>query len=37
MDSVLVDLIRSSPAMMHVLAAVRDERLPDAWVGAGIG
>jgi uncharacterized protein len=28
-------LIRSNDWMMRVLAVVRDERVPDAWVGAG--
>ena len=31
----LESLIRSSDWMMRVLATVRDERIPDAWVGAG--
>ena len=31
----LDELIRSSDWMMRVLAAVRDEHVPDAWVGAG--
>jgi hypothetical protein len=32
----LIDLIRSSGWMLRVLGAVRDERIPDAWVGAGV-
>ncbi|MFC5004641.1 nucleotidyltransferase family protein [Dactylosporangium cerinum] len=31
----LIDLVRSSGWLLRVLAAVRDEQLPDAWVGAG--
>jgi hypothetical protein len=34
-EAALVDLIRSSEWMLRVLAAVHDERVPDAWVGAG--
>ena len=32
----LETLIRSSDWLMAVLAAVRDERVPDAWTGAGV-
>ena len=32
----LAALIRSSDWLMRVLTAVRDEHLPDAWVGAGV-
>jgi hypothetical protein len=35
MTEELVDLIRSSPWMVGVLEAVRDEAVPEAWVGAG--
>ena len=31
MENVLIDLIRSSPWMMGVLRAVRDESVPDGW------
>jgi uncharacterized protein len=31
----VAELIRSSDWMMRVLATVRDEHIPDAWVGAG--
>jgi hypothetical protein len=31
----LIDTVRSSDWLLRVLAAVRDEHLPDAWVGAG--
>ncbi len=31
----LETLIRSSDWMMRVLATVRDEHIPEAWVGAG--
>jgi hypothetical protein len=31
----LAELIRSSDWMMRVLSTVRDERIPDAWVGGG--
>jgi uncharacterized protein len=33
---VLIELVRSSTWMMRVLQAVRDEQIPDAWVGAGV-
>lgn len=33
---VLINLIRSSPWLMRVLEAVREERIPDAWTGAGV-
>jgi hypothetical protein len=36
MMDMLIDLIRSSAWMMRVLEAVRDEHIPDAWVGAGV-
>lgn len=32
----LEELVRSSDWLMAVLAAVRDERVPDAWTGAGV-
>lgn len=32
----LEHLVRASPWLMRVLAVVRDARLPDAWVGAGV-
>src|SRR5258705_62505 len=32
----LVCLIRSSEWMLRVLATVRDEHIPDAWIGAGV-
>ena len=32
----LIDLVRSSPWLMRVLATVRETSLPDAWVGAGV-
>ena len=32
----LIELIRSSASMMRVLRAVRDEQIPDAWIGAGV-
>src|SRR3954447_10327191 len=32
----LRELIRSTAWMMRVLEAVRAERIPDAWVGAGV-
>ncbi|MEV0394224.1 nucleotidyltransferase family protein [Polymorphospora rubra] len=35
MTDALETLIRSNDWMMRVLAAVRDEQVPDAWVGAG--
>lgn len=36
MTETLVALIRSSAWMLRVLATVRDENNPDAWVGAGV-
>ncbi|GIM94424.1 nucleotidyltransferase family protein [Paractinoplanes toevensis] len=36
MENVLADLIRSSPWLMNVFGAVRDEGLADAWIGAGV-
>jgi len=36
MQEVLIELIRSSTWMMRVLEAVRDERIADAWTGAGV-
>ncbi|MET0493192.1 MAG: nucleotidyltransferase family protein [Actinoplanes sp.] len=36
MTEQLVDLIRSNSWMVGVLAAVRDEPVPQAWVGAGV-
>jgi hypothetical protein len=35
-EDTLTDLIRSDPWMVRVLAAVRDEGIPDAWTGAGV-
>lgn len=32
----LITLIRESPWLLRVLRTVRDSRLPDAWVGAGV-
>lgn len=36
MEDALIGLIRSSPWMVRVLEAVRDEAIPDAWTGAGV-
>jgi len=36
MTEALVDLIRSNEWMVRVLATVRDEHIPAAWVGAGV-
>ena len=36
MENGLTALIRSSPWMMRVLEAVRDDSAPDAWIGAGV-
>ena len=36
MPETLIELIRSSRWMMRVLEAVRDERIADAWTGAGV-
>ena len=33
---VLTAHVRADPWLMRVLAAVRDERIPDAWTGAGV-
>jgi hypothetical protein len=35
-DDSLARLIRSNAWLLQVLTAVRDENLPDAWVGAGV-
>ncbi|MEV7227175.1 hypothetical protein AB0M79_09145 [Polymorphospora sp. NPDC051019] len=35
MTDSLETLIRSNDWLMRVLTVVRDERVPDAWVGAG--
>lgn len=32
----LAELLRSHAWLLRVLRAVRDERIPDAWVGAGV-
>lgn len=36
MTNGLIELIQSNEWMMRILATVRDERIPDAWVGAGV-
>ena len=35
-EASLVGLIRSNEWLLRVLTAVRDEHIPDAWVGAGV-
>lgn len=35
-EASLVDLIRSSEWLLRVLTAVREEQIPDAWVGGGV-
>jgi hypothetical protein len=32
----LIDLVRSSDWLLHVLETVRDGHIPDGWVGAGV-